>query len=416
MHIADSAIATAESTMNETASPSPWDCQQRGMITQPQLNDLVRDLNLSKIEAELLGSRLQQFKCLAPSVTITSFRTRNTELSKFFRDEDLLCFCDDIDGLFTEIGQEHDPSEWRLFIDSSKRSLKAVLLHNGNERPSIPVAHSVHLPESYDTMALVLKFIKYDKFKWHICGDLKVIGLLLGLQGGYTKYSCFLCLWDSRADAEHYVKTSWPARKRFIPGKENVLHKPLVRPEMVYLPPLHIKLGLMKNYVKALDKNGPALAYLEEKFPYLSEAKVREGIFIGPQIKKVMEDNEFERRLTRVELAAWRSFKCVCSNFLGNTKANNYAALVNDMLSCYRAMGCRMSIKIHFLHSHLDFFPDNLGAVSDENGERFHQDISQMEQRYQGRWNSAMLADFCWLLYRETSEADYKRQVKRQHF
>ncbi|UYV73934.1 hypothetical protein LAZ67_11001501 [Cordylochernes scorpioides] len=25
-----------------------------------------------------------------------------------------------------------------------------------------------------------------------------------------------------------------------------------------------------------------------------------------------------------------------------------------------------MSLKIHFLHSHLDFFPDNLGAVSDE--------------------------------------------------
>ncbi|UYV80151.1 hypothetical protein LAZ67_18001830 [Cordylochernes scorpioides] len=42
-----------------------------------------------------------------------------------------------------------------------------------------------------------------------------------------------------------------------------------------------------------------------------------------------------------------------------------------------------MSIKIHFLHSHLDFFPDNLGAVSDEHGELFHQDISSMEKRYQ---------------------------------
>ncbi|UYV84383.1 hypothetical protein LAZ67_X001983 [Cordylochernes scorpioides] len=42
-----------------------------------------------------------------------------------------------------------------------------------------------------------------------------------------------------------------------------------------------------------------------------------------------------------------------------------------------------MSLKIHFLHSHLDFFPNNLGAVSDEHGERFHQDISSMEKRYQ---------------------------------
>ncbi|UYV78677.1 hypothetical protein LAZ67_16002346 [Cordylochernes scorpioides] len=49
-----------------------------------------------------------------------------------------------------------------------------------------------------------------------------------------------------------------------------------------------------------------------------------------------------------------------------------------------KALGCNMSLKIHFLHSHLDFFPDNLGAVSDEHGERFHQDISSMEKRYQG--------------------------------
>ncbi|UYV69549.1 CLCN3 [Cordylochernes scorpioides] len=42
-----------------------------------------------------------------------------------------------------------------------------------------------------------------------------------------------------------------------------------------------------------------------------------------------------------------------------------------------------MSLKIYFLDSHLDFFPDNLSAVSDERGERFHQDISSMEMRYQ---------------------------------
>jgi len=44
-----------------------------------------------------------------------------------------------------------------------------------------------------------------------------------------------------------------------------------------------------------------------------------------------------------------------------------------------------MSLKIHLLDSHLDFFPDSLGAVSDEHGERFHQDISALEKRYQGQ-------------------------------
>ena len=47
-------------------------------------------------------------------------------------------------------------------------------------------------------------------------------------------------------------------------------------------------------------------------------------------------------------------------------------------------MGCNMSLKIHFLHSHLEFFSENLGSVSDEQGERFHQDISLMEKRYKG--------------------------------
>ena len=44
-----------------------------------------------------------------------------------------------------------------------------------------------------------------------------------------------------------------------------------------------------------------------------------------------------------------------------------------------------MSRKVHFLHSHLDRFPENLGDVSVGQGERFHQDIKVMEERYQGR-------------------------------
>ena len=68
------------------------------------------------------------------------------------------------------------------------------------------------------------------------------------------------------------------------------------------------------------------------------------------------------------------------------------------MLQAYQDLGCRMSVKIHFLHSHLDFFLDNLGDVSDEHGERFHQDISVIEKRYQGKPNERMMGDNCWYL------------------
>jgi len=75
-----------------------------------------------------------------------------------------------------------------------------------------------------------------------------------------------------------------------------------------------------------------------------------------------------------------------------------------------------MSLKIHFLHSHLDFFPENLGAVSDEQGERFHQDIQLMETRHQGFWNESMLADYCWMLYRDVPDKKYNRKSFSQHF
>jgi len=63
---------------------------------------------------------------------------------------------------------------------------------------------------------------------------------------------------------------------------------------------LHIKLGLMKYFVKGLGKNGAAFKYLVEKFPEISEAKLKEGMFVGPQIRELMKDNEFTLRLASV--------------------------------------------------------------------------------------------------------------------
>ncbi|GBN22053.1 hypothetical protein AVEN_241410-1 [Araneus ventricosus] len=73
-------------------------------------------------------------------------------------------------------------------------------------------------------------------------------------------------------------------------------------------------------------------------------------------------------------------------------------------------MRCNMSLKVHFLHSHLDFPPENLGAVLDEHRERFHHDIAQFERRFSGNWNASMLAEYCWSLVRETSTSRYKRK------
>ena len=73
----------------------------------------------------------------------------------------------------------------------------------------------------------------------------------------------------------------------------------------------------MKNFVEALDKEEETLDHLKEKFSKLSLAKIKE-VFVRPQIRKVLNDSEFEAKLTRVELAAWDSFKAVVHGFLGN--------------------------------------------------------------------------------------------------
>jgi hypothetical protein len=101
----------------------------------------------------------------------------------------------------------------------------------------------------------------------------------------------------------------------------------------------------------------------------------------------------------------------VVKNCLGNHKADNYVELVNGMLEAYHKMGCRMSLKMHFLHAHLSFFPDNLGAVSDEHGERFHQDICTMEDRYQGRFSPNNMGDYCLFLQRETASVSLRSQA-----
>jgi len=74
-----------------------------------------------------------------------------------------LVACTHIDGLKQTLNINHNPLDWRLLVDSSKLSLKAVLLHNGNILPSIPVGHSMHNKESYYNMKILMDAINYDK-------------------------------------------------------------------------------------------------------------------------------------------------------------------------------------------------------------------------------------------------------------
>lgn len=82
----------------------------------------------------------------------------------------------------------------------------------------------------------------------------------------------------------------WPSEKKLVP--KNVAPEPLnhlsTQLATIYLPPFHIKLELMKNFVKAPRKEGKAFRHLRPLFPRIGDAKIKESIFVGLQIRQYL--------------------------------------------------------------------------------------------------------------------------------
>lgn len=161
-----------------------------------------------------------------------------------------------------------------------KDKFENCMLANGSALARVPVAYAMDMKGKYENISRILDKISYHDYNWKLCADLNAVALLAGLQSCFTKYSCFLCGWDSRAREKHHIMRNWSLRERFTPGQKNVSRDPLVLKENIYLPPLHIKLGLFKQFVKATDKTGDAFHFLETNFPDLSEAKINERVFV----------------------------------------------------------------------------------------------------------------------------------------
>ena len=88
-------------------------------------------------------------------------------------------------------------------------------------------------------------------------------------------------------------KKNWPKRALLNSENKNIIKETLVDPLKILLPPLHIKLGITKQFLKVLSKDGPSFMYIWDKFKYLSDAKIKEGIFVEPEIRKLIHDEKF---------------------------------------------------------------------------------------------------------------------------
>jgi len=120
-----------------------------------------------------------------------------------------------------------------------------------------------------------------------------------------------------------------------------------------------------------------------------------------------MMDDSFTDTMTKVDEGAWNAFKEGVKKFLGNIKDPLYKETVRNMLDKFKLLSCKMSPKPHFLASHLDYFPPNLGSVSEEQGERFHQDLKNVERRYQELWDVNKMVHYCWSIARGDASREH---------
>ena len=136
-------------------------------FTERQLNNLVRNLNLSKESSELSASRLVEHDVVDSGTKITFYCNRDDLLLRFFTMEDDFVFCNNIPGLLAEMGlSKYNSDEWRLFIVCSKRSLKCVLLHKSNKFACVPIGYSLVVKEHYLNVKMFLNKLGYSEYNW----------------------------------------------------------------------------------------------------------------------------------------------------------------------------------------------------------------------------------------------------------
>ena len=87
-----------------------------------------------------------------------------------------------------------------------------------------------------------------------------------------------------------WVQQEWPKPDVLEVGQLNIINQPLVNRQKIIFPPLRIKLGLMKQFVKAFNKENYCFKYLRESFPNLGQEKLKAGIFHGPQTMEMKKD------------------------------------------------------------------------------------------------------------------------------
>ena len=98
-----------------------------------------------------------------------------------------------------------------------------------------------------------------------------------------------------------------------------------------------------------------------------------------------------------------------CEKFLGQLQISRLRADVYQISTSLSRTWSKNVVKNTLSSLSFGFFPSNMGDISDEHGEQFHQEIKKMENRYQGKVTEHIIAHYCWFLQHET-DTEHKRK------
>ncbi|CAH0547049.1 unnamed protein product [Brassicogethes aeneus] len=107
--------------------------------------------------------------------------------------------------------------------------------------------------------------------------------------------------------------------------------------------------------------------------------KIKEGMLNGPDIRRLINDDDFKNALSQNKSVDCNCVKAVIQNVLGIHRAENWSVLIEEMIHAFHKINVSMSLKVHFLHCHIDKFAEQSPCESDEHGERFHPIAANLE-------------------------------------
>lgn len=169
------------------------------------------------------------------------------------------------------------------------------------------------------------------------------------------------------------------------------MKQPLVDLRIVLMPHLDIKLRLIRQFVKALNKKSAAFKHFLEFFPKLSEAKSNVGFLLDPRYKRFL------------------NLQSILISFVGLRKLNetvfqqlSKAPGQPQRLKLPTASvgsgngfwGHRMSFKLYILDAHLDKFKDDIKTLLEKQGELYYQNVKGINERHQGQKNKKMMGSY----------------------